>query len=230
MEKYDNSNQEPLPANENNEKSGSEEVRQCDDVEINNDDNPLWDGSESEFVEDDDAAVFEEKYTGIKLNYELKISEIYTCLKNFSDYKRNTKKVVVETILLSIVCVGFLLSGIFRNSVNGYIFSGISLLLIAIVWIIPYLIIRNHAKELAKSGEIYAEIYPDEIVLGYNGLEKNIKLNENCKFAIIDNLYVIIPPRENMIIIPIRSIEPDFLPDVEAMIMAGTSPVSAVDF
>ena len=48
-------------------------------------------------------------------------------------------------------------------------------------------------------------------------------------FAVTDDLYVIIPPKGNMVIIPIRAIEPDFLPDVEAMLMAGTSPISTVE-
>ncbi len=33
------------------------------------------------------------------------------------------------------------------------------------------------------------------------------------------------PPKDNMIVIPIRSIEPDYLTDVEAMLIAGTSPI-----
>lgn len=229
MKDYESSAQEPLPAQEKNEeKSGSDEVRRSNEREENSE-NSVWDGSESEFVEDDEAAVYEEKYTGIKLNYELKTDEIFNCLKNFSDYKRKNKKVIVETILLAIVFIGFLLSGIFRNDISGYIFSVISALLIAVIWVVPNLIIKSNAKEISRLGDIYVEIYPDEIIIGNNGIEKSIDLDGNSMFAVTDDLYVIIPPKGNMVIIPIRAIEPDFLPDVEAMLMAGTSPISTVE-
>ena len=229
MKDYESNAQEPLPPQEKNEDvSGSDEVRRSDENdEI--DEYSVWDGSESEFVEDDEAAVYEEKYPGIKLNYELKTDEIFNCLKNFSEYKRKNKKVIIETVLLSIVFIGFLLSGLLKNDISGYIFSVISVLLIAVIWIVPNLIIKSHAKELSRLGNTYVEIYPDEIIIGNNGIEKNIALNGNSMFAVTDDLYVIIPPKGNMVIIPIRAIEPDFLPDVEAMLMAGTSPISAVE-
>ena len=127
------------------------------------------------------------------------------------------------------VFIGFLLSGIFRNDISGYIFSVISALLIAVIWVVPNLIIKSNAKEISRLGDIYVEIYPDEIIIGNNGIEKSIDLDGNSMFAVTDDLYVIIPPKGNMVIIPIRAIEPDFLPDVEAMLMAGTSPISTVE-
>lgn len=221
MKNYESSTTEPLPEPEKDEKLESDNVQQSNESD---EDSSVWDGSESEFVEDDDAEVFEEKYTGIKLNYELKSDEIFTCLKNFSEYKKNNKKIIVETVFLSIVFVGFLLSGIFKNDINGYIFSVISVLLIVIIWTVPNMIIKNHARELTKSGEYSVEIYPDEIVIINNDIERIIKLDGKSVFANEENLFIIIPPKGGILIIPVRAIEPDFLPDVEAMLMAGTLP------
>ena len=43
---------------------------------------PDWDGSEAEYVPDDDAEEYEELSPGIGLNYVLRPEEVYECLKH----------------------------------------------------------------------------------------------------------------------------------------------------
>ena len=53
----------------------------------NNDENPDWDGSESELVADDDAEEYEIPETGIKSTYSLTENEMYKCLYHSRLYK-----------------------------------------------------------------------------------------------------------------------------------------------
>ena len=48
---------------------------------------PDWDGTDAEFVEDEDAAEYEEQYAGIKLSYTLNREEAMACLKRAHIYK-----------------------------------------------------------------------------------------------------------------------------------------------
>lgn len=219
MKEYDTSKQEPLPEGEKIDLNSTKKNENDDEGDY------LWDGSESEFIEDDEAEVFEESCPGIKLSYELKIDEIFTCLKKFSYKKSKNKKIIVETVLLAIVCVLFLLDGILKRDINGYIFSVVSAVLIGVIWVVPDLIVKSHARELTKTSKMYVEVYPDEIIVGSDGIEKKIALDGKSKFANVENLFVIMPPNDNILIIPLRAIEPDFLADVEAMIVSGTSPI-----
>ena len=49
---------------------------------------------------DEDAAVFEERHTGIKVRYVLEKDEILTCLKHSGFYKTTGLRAIVEETLL----------------------------------------------------------------------------------------------------------------------------------
>lgn len=229
MKKYDNESSEPLSQEKQIDDQSSEDVRRSsqDDneaLENTDEDNPVWDGTESEFIEDDDAAAYEEKYTGIKLNYVLKANEIFSCLKNFSEYKQKRKKVIVQTIILILLIISFFVSFFKHEETSSIVLGSLCIIMLAVIWVVPDLIIRNHAKQLARGDNICVEIFPDEIVIGNDKSEKTILLDGTCKYVEFNNMFIIFPPKEGMVIIPIRAVEPDFLPDVEAMLLAGTLP------
>ncbi len=171
MKDHDTNSQDPLPKNQyDNLKLDSDlTYEECDENE-----NSVWDGSESEYIEDDDAAEYEEKYTGIKLHYSLKSNEIFDCLRKFSNYKLKQKKSHIQTSILIVISVLFLATGIIKNDTNAYIFFVASIILIAVIWLVPRIIINSHAKEISRNNEMYVEIYPDEIVVGICGIEKTI--------------------------------------------------------
>ena len=188
-------------------------------------DDHIWDGSESEFIADDDALIYEEQQTGIKLDYQLNFNEILFCLRRFSGLRRENKKVLIETILLALAGAGsFVAYGM--NFVVANLILGIAcLLLIGLIWIVPQQFLRNYAKTLSKEKKpIYVEVYPDEIVVGNEGKERKIELDGSCKYQEMDHMYLLFPPDGEILVIPMRVIEPDFLPDVQAMLVAGTIP------
>ena len=59
------------------ERSFFEEDEKLQDNEEENDKKSKWDGSESEFVEDEEATEYEDQQTGVKINYALTREEIF---------------------------------------------------------------------------------------------------------------------------------------------------------
>ena len=57
---------------------------------------PDWDGTDAEFVEDEDAAEYEEQYAGIKLSYTLNREEAMACLKRAHIYKTVGRRAWLE--------------------------------------------------------------------------------------------------------------------------------------
>ena len=186
----------------------------------------IWDGTESEIIADDEVEEFEEQFTGtgIKLDYTLTLKEVLDCLKEFSDIKIRTGKLIAETVILAVLAT--LCMGAFFTH-HGYInvvVAMMAIFLIGLIWIVPIFIVEDQAKDVIKRGSMYAEIYPDNIVVGMNGMELEIPLDGTCEFVEFKNMFVIFPPSSEMILIPMRVIEPELLADVHAMLIAGTSP------
>ena len=73
-------NSEKVSSTLEDEKQIEEEVLQTEQEDNFDSEETTWDGSESEFVEDDDAEEYEEHYAGIKFGYALKKEEIFSCL------------------------------------------------------------------------------------------------------------------------------------------------------
>ncbi len=191
----------------------------------------IWDGTESEIIADDEAEEFEEQFTGtgIKLDYTLKLKEVLDCLNEFSEIKIKTGKLVAETIILGLLIVLSMGAFFINHSYSNVIVAIMAVILIILIWLVPILVVKNQAKDVIKRGSMYAEIYPDNIVVGTNGLELEIPLDGVCKFVEFKNIFVLFPPNSDMILIPMRVIEPELLADVHAMLIAGTSPRETED-
>lgn len=185
----------------------------------------LWDGSEAEFVEDEDAAEYEEKLPGIKLCYQLREREVLSCLKRSNYIKTTGKRAVGETVLLGAVGSWCFISSFFlHGGVNSLILGILSFLLIGVIWIVPQYAMRRRAKELAAAGNLLVFVYPDEVVVGEGKGEWHIPLDGTGELEEFDHLMVLFADEERMLCIPLRAVEPAVLPDVEAMLLAGCRP------
>ncbi len=182
-----------------------------------------WDGSEAELVADDDAAVYEDPQTGIRLNYVLKQEEIYQCLKNTGFIKTTGSRAIVETVILAAAMVVFLVSWFTGHDTNSLIFAVVSLVLIGVVWVVPELGLRRHSRRMARGDEMAMEIYPDAIVLVHGEKELEIPLDGTAQSAQYGNIMVLFH-QGKMAILPLRCVEPSVLPEVQAMIISGTTP------
>lgn len=194
--------------------------------EKKDDDSPDWDGSESSFVEDDDAEEYEEKYSGVKLSYAISKDEIISCLKHNGSYRFSNVRFIVETIIFVVLAIAFfILFGLTNNDLNliaGFISIGI---IIAIA-LVPTIFIRINADKLTSRKKLDVEIFPDEISVSGGSAQWKIKLDGSCKFEEFNDMMLIYLPEDRIFIIPIRAIDPDYLADVNGMIVAGTSPIA----
>lgn len=192
--------------------------------EPEDDDANEWDGSEAELVADDDAAVYEDVQTGIRLNYTLREEEIYQCLKNTGYIKTTGMRAVIETIVLAIAAIIFLVNFIADGFTGAMVMAVVCVILIAVIWLVPELGMRHQAKKQASGEEFTMEIYPDSIVVEKNGQEWEIPLDgESASCAQYENIVALFY-QGKIVILPLRCVEPAVLPEVQAMIIAGTLP------
>ncbi len=183
-----------------------------------------WDGSEAEFVADDDAAEYEEQYSGIKLKYKLTKEEIKTCYKRAGFYKLSINRSVALTVLASIVGLFFGFMFCVTKDYDDLVILMLCLAFILVIWSIPILLREKIAAKSLKSGYTYVEIYPDELIINKNNTQWTIPLDSSCEFEEYDDLMIIFTKDSKVFGIPIRCIEPSVMADVQAMLEAGTVP------
>ena len=119
---------------------------------------PDWDGTDAEFVEDEDAAEYEEQYAGIKLSYTLNREEAMACLKRAHIYKTVGRRAWLETGILIVAAALFFVSfGLYQGGYNLAL-GILSLAVAAAVWLVPYLDMRKRAGEIAGG---MAEHHPE---------------------------------------------------------------------
>lgn len=183
-----------------------------------------WDGTESEFVEDDDAEEYEEKYSGIKLSYSLKREEITSCLKHVGFNKNSGTRQIVELCLLTILVVMFFVMYSATGLRTNLVLAGFAILTMVLLLVVPAVSLNINAEKMTTGRQLDVEIYPDSIEV-YSGSSKwEIPMDGSSQFEEFNKMLLVYMPQEKIFIIPIRAIEPDFLADVQAMIVAGTSP------
>lgn len=189
-------------------------------------DEPDWDGSEAVLVADEDAADYEDELTGIKITYHLTEEDLYACLKSSGVFRTTGGRAVGETVLLAVFGVIFLLSYFLAEVHNpsNLWFAGLCAAVIAAVWLVPFFSLRSRARQQANARPIQAEFFPDEIHVGKGEGAWTIPLDGSCYFERLEGLLTILTPEGRMAAFPLRSIEPAVLPEVEAILMAGTQP------
>lgn len=188
----------------------------------NEDEDVEWDGSESEFVEDD-ASEYEEQYTGIKFSYTLKKEEIFSCIKYCGINKNVT--IVGDFLLGAFVLVYLILYISNNNFINLVCFlTGIVLFPLWVSNILPSLFERMNKDKFPSNKKLSVEVYPDCITIEDGSYKWEILLDGTSKFQDFNNMFLVFVPEHKVFIIPKRAIEPDFLPDIEAMLVAGTEP------
>ena len=185
---------------------------------------PDWDGSEAEYVPDDDAEEYEELSPGIGLNYVLRPEEVYECLKHSGFCKTSGKRAMVECVILGICAVMGMAAYFIHWNISGLILAVLCLALIAVVCLVPHLGMKRHARRIANGKELHVEIYPDELQVGRGEGQWETPLDGTSILEEYEELMVISTPHKKMLCIPMRSVEPNVLPDVQAMLLAGTKP------
>ncbi|OCN01600.1 hypothetical protein A7X67_00440 [Clostridium sp. W14A] len=180
-----------------------------------------------------DGEEYEEQQTGIELSYSLREEEIYECLKRSSYLHMNRKTSVLVLAALAVLAVAFLAVGIATYRSLFYFYAASCATLIIVLGVFPYQNNKARARSSADGHTVRMAVYPDHIQVGRGIKRWEIPMDGTAEFAQIENMLVLYvaekddPKRkigQKMVIIPTRCIKPRNLPDVQAMIVAGTKP------
>jgi hypothetical protein len=183
---------------------------------------PHPDCQESRLVPDE-SEEYEEQQTGIELSYILTEEEIYECLIYSGRLHGNRRTLVLSVSAPAILAVVFLAAGFATYRDFYYFCAVLCVILAAALGIFPRRKNRVRARAAADGCTTRMIIYPDRIEVDREAGELKILMNGTAEFAQTGNLLVIYAG-ENILIIPVRCIKPRILPDVKAMIVAGTRP------
>lgn len=206
----------------------AEELKRAQEAE-DEEENCEWDGSEAESVEDDDAEEYEIPMAGIKLSYVLTAEEYFKCLKHSGMYKSQGTRGIIEAIILGILAVIFFAAYFMSGEASNIFFGCVSLVFIAALLIIPNAHMRSMAKNMADGKTIEAEIYPDNIEIGRDDGAWKIELDGTSRILEFDNIIMIFADKNRSFAIPERAIEPDYIPEIKAILLAGTNPAEEDD-
>lgn len=184
-----------------------------------------WDGSEAELVADEDAAEYEEQNTGIQLKFTLRPGEIYTALMKLQYTQRrillSAVAVVLGLISATLSFVNYAEQGGSQNALLG----GACLAVIFVILWTPAARNRSRSRELSGGTEIQMTVYPDHVEMGRGESQWEFPLDGTCERMVLRDLILLYIGGENTVILPIRCMEPAVLPEVQAMLYAGTRPV-----
>ena len=183
-------------------------------------DNPEWDGSESELVADDDAESYEIPETGIKISYVMTRKEMVECLYHTDMYKTKGARAIFASVVFGISFFVMML----QRQPSSMFFCLFCLVMIVMVWLVPYLHIQSLAKVMANGKAIVAEVYPDHIDIGSGSGAWSIELDGSCVLMEFDNIFMICLPDGRNFAIPERVIEPEIYNEFKAILIAGTKP------
>ena len=180
---------------------------------------------ESELVFDDETENYEDKMAGIKISYKLSRDDVYEYIKSsafFEKKEKEKKKQTAFQIIMIVVLV--VLALLTKNSLYLFVslvplFTGVCL------WAVPLLSMKNIIGSIYDGSRYDVEIFPDKIDVTHKGFVREFPLDESGKFEITNKLILVYSKKREPLIIPMRSIKPDCLPDVQAMIVAGARPI-----
>ncbi|MCI1966626.1 MAG: hypothetical protein LKJ17_10925 [Oscillospiraceae bacterium] len=171
----------------------------------------------------DESEEYEEQQTGIELSYVLTAQEIYECLKYSSRLYRNRVVSILAIVVPLGLAAGFLIAGLVTYRSSFYSIAVFFAALAAFLVGYPYRKNRARAHAAADGHTTRMAIYPDRIEVDRKPGRMEIPMDGTAEFLQIRDLLVI-DAAGTVLIIPVRCMKPRILPDVQAMILAGTKP------
>lgn len=213
--------------NSYSKQSGAEEEDFPSDPSYEDDQNISdveWDGSEVELVSEEEEEKYEENRTGVKIKYTLSESEISEFFRHTEGYKKNSRLQKNHTIIQTVIFLVLILLWVYMGSIYYAFLTIFPVLSVIVIWTIPILSRKKLAKKFCSGEEISAEIFPDKITMKIKDSEKEVLFDGACECEEVAGIILIYPKDAETIMIPMRAIEPEFLPDVQAMIFAGAQP------
>lgn len=188
-------------------------------------DYPRWDGSKTEFVSEEGGWDREQR-TGIELSFVLKESEIYEFLKRSGGPGRGGRRFAPFVAALSVLTVVFLFAGLSTYRGGFYTAAVLCAAPALALGALPRLRRRAEARRSADGSRVCMTVYPDRIrVAGENGLLE-VPLDGTTECGHVGGMLALYPAGDETgpVLLPLRCVSPRALPEIQAMLLAGTRP------
>ena len=111
-----------------------------------------------------------------------------------------------------------------NHNADNLFFATVCAAFIFIMIFLPDIRIKQDARRNTDGKEICMEVYPHKIEMGRGENQWEIPLDGSCQSAIYQQNIVVYFKGDDMVILPMRCVEPSVLPEVQAAILAGTHP------
>lgn len=180
----------------------------------------------NENSDSDVADDYDEPTSGIKVKYSLKLDEIKDFIRRGRKYEKSFKVQKRHTVIQCILFVLLVVIACLGGSFYYMALSALPLIALIIMWIVPFINIRVTAQKLIKEDEFTVEIFPDRLEIESNSGQSTLFLDSMCQSEEYKNSIIIFKNDGSGLIIPLRAIDPEDRADVQAMIVAGSNPLS----
>lgn len=155
--------------------------------------------------------------------YSIQKAEAYEGLKNSGMIKTIGIRTVIYTIILLLAIAGFIIAYVFQQNFNDLFFAVISLIVLAIIWIIPAYSFNKLAKLNANGNIIKFSVYNNSLQILCNDNSWYIKLNNSNRMKLCKNVLIIKRVKdEQLFVIPLRAIEENKRAEVIELLKRGT--------
>lgn len=175
----------------------------------------------------DDAEEFEEQHTGIRITYLPEEEEVRDCLKKALRAKGADARLSAPLSALTVFTVAFAAAGARSGSAAFFLAAAACAAGLALVASLPGRRARRMAREYAAGGEVRVRVYPDRVQIARNGETSEIPLDGGAERARTEDALALFVRGEKgpRLVLPLRRVDPGALPEVQAMILAGTRPL-----
>jgi len=140
------------------------------------------------------------------ISYSLTKDEALECLKKAKIFKTTGTRANVFCIVLGICAVVFFVDFIINWDFNPLFFSIFSLVMIAVVLIVPNIYLNRLAKENSNGKLINAEVTDEKITINTEAESWSIALDNTSAMTCEKDCYIFFTPHKQIFAIPKRVI------------------------
>ena len=203
----------------------AEKHKEIIESEMENKEDPLgWEDEEAEIVIDHKAEDYKEEFTGIKIRYNLTYDEIKKFVSKCKEQEVCQKKQIKHFIIEGTLAALLNTIAWFSESRYFYWMAAIPLIALVLMWAVPVINSRVYARNLLNENEFTVDIFPDRLEIDSKSGKRTMFLDNTCQSEEYKDMIMIFKANEPGVVIPLRAIDPDFRADVQAIVVAGSTP------
>ena len=156
-------------------------------------------------------------------DFVMKKDEAYEGLVNSGMIKTVGVKSVIYTIILIIAIVCFIVAYIYENKFRDLFLTVVSVVVLAVIWLIPKFSLNKLARLNAKGDTIKFSVYSNSLQIRCNENSWYIKLNNSNRMKLCKNVIIIKRVKDDQLfVIPFRAIDKSKRDEIIDLLKKGT--------